>query len=535
MTVGRPARPNIVLIVLDTLRADRLSCYGYPAATTPHLDAFAEKGTLFERAISPAQWTIPAHGSLFTGELPSAHGTTQIYDHHTSELPTLAELLGASGYRTAGFCNNPLLGIVDNGLDRGFQEFYNYGGVLPNRPNAREAGPVRRMAASLGETLAQLNAPMQALFTRNIEALGFVLHPWLVALWERNINFKGNTRQSIADLTRYLKQHATDRDAAPLFVYLNLMETHLPYKTPAQFSRKFAPIYHEDREARRFMQSYNFRTYDWITPIVEPFSETQHRVLNDMYDAEVAYEDRLLAPLLDQLDDPAVRDNTLVIIMSDHGEGLDHHNFVGHSLVTYEDLIRVPLILRYPPHYPAGERITTPISTRRLYHTVLDAAGIIPGDVVPEAPGNAAREISRLSLRRESARGTASGDAPSDVVCAEAYPPITMVRLLESRNPEAVERFRCHAVRRAIYQGGQKLITIDETPEELYNVREDPAELDNRIDEHRDLAARLDRRLRSTIAQARAERPRDKDDSAPVNLDDQRRVSDRLRHLGYIE
>ena len=116
------SRPDIVFIVLDTLRADRLSCYGHPAETTPHLDAFAASGVLFERAISPAQWTIPAHGSLFTGEFPATHGTTQIYDKHSVEHPTLAEHLTRFGYRTVGFCNNPLLGIIENDLDRRFQE-----------------------------------------------------------------------------------------------------------------------------------------------------------------------------------------------------------------------------------------------------------------------------------------------------------------------------------------------------------------------------------------------------------------------------
>ena len=113
-------KPDILLIVLDTLRADRLSCYGYPRETSPHLDAFAESGVLFERAISPAQWTIPSHASFFTGEYPTTHMMTQIYDKSSQDQVFLADILRREGYATIGFCNNPLLGVVENGLDQGF-------------------------------------------------------------------------------------------------------------------------------------------------------------------------------------------------------------------------------------------------------------------------------------------------------------------------------------------------------------------------------------------------------------------------------
>jgi len=130
-------RPNILLIVLDTQRADRLSCYWSEAErarqlpTSPNLDRLAAESTLFERAIAPAQWTIPSHASLFTGEYPSTHQTVQADLELSPALPTLAELLQLSGYTTVGFCNNPLVGILKNGLRRGFETFYNYGGALP--------------------------------------------------------------------------------------------------------------------------------------------------------------------------------------------------------------------------------------------------------------------------------------------------------------------------------------------------------------------------------------------------------------------
>ncbi|HRW08923.1 MAG TPA: sulfatase-like hydrolase/transferase, partial [Caldilineaceae bacterium] len=108
------ARPDIILLVLDTQRADRLSCYGYEKETSPNLDAFAADATLFRHACSPAQWTVPSHSSLFTGLYPSVHGTQQSFSILPDSLTPLSERLGGQGYYTAAFCNNPLVGVVNN-------------------------------------------------------------------------------------------------------------------------------------------------------------------------------------------------------------------------------------------------------------------------------------------------------------------------------------------------------------------------------------------------------------------------------------
>ncbi|MEM8545702.1 MAG: sulfatase-like hydrolase/transferase, partial [Cyanobacteria bacterium P01_H01_bin.119] len=128
-------RPDVLFLVLDTQRADRLSCYGYDKPTSPHLDAFAADATLFKSAIAPAQWTVPSHASMFTGRYPSEHGVLQSYSVLPPEVPTLAQRLSQGGYYTAGFCNNPLVGVINNGLRRGFYSFLNYSGLMTSRPN----------------------------------------------------------------------------------------------------------------------------------------------------------------------------------------------------------------------------------------------------------------------------------------------------------------------------------------------------------------------------------------------------------------
>jgi len=519
-------QPDILLIVLDTVRADRLSCYGYERETTPHLDAFAESGVLFERAISPAQWTIPAHASIFTGEYPTTHMTTQIYDRHSDEQTTLAEALHRHGYQTVGFCNNPLLGVVDNELDRGFEAFYNYGGAIPERPPCVDARPRRaaRLTQHVIRRLQPLMAPIQNLFAHNDFLLRIAMHPRLAPLWQRYVNFKGNTVQSMRDLIGYLRTRRRKEIERPLFTFLNLMEAHLPYGPPMRFVREFAPYFRKDRQARRFMRLYNAQPYRWMAPITEPMSELQDRVLNDMYDAELAYQDHLLRHLLNHVNKPEVREKTIVVITSDHGEGLNHHGFVGHSLVAYDDLVRVPLIVRYPEGYPAGERVSQPVSTRRIFHTILQAAG------VDELERVSAVDLTAMSL----AQTLNGGDPEHGVVYTEAYTPKTLLALMEGESEEVIEAFRCHMMRRAIYDGTHKLISVGDEPDELFDLASDPAELKNLIGQEPDLATRLSRQLVVFQDDAKARRPANWEQRR-VELEDEAEIADRLRGLGYIE
>jgi arylsulfatase A-like enzyme len=531
--MGTQIKPDILLIVLDTLRADRLSCYGYPRETSPHIGAFAEGGVLFERAISPAQWTIPAHASLFTGEYPTTHMTNQIYDKHGKDQITLAEVLHREGYLTVGFCDNPLLGVVENGLDRGFEEFYNYCGPLPNRPAIADARPhsLGRIAQRLARSVDRLTTPVQDLFAHNNLLLRIALHPRVVPLWQRLVNFKGNTPQSLRDVVGYLRTRRRKDAERPLFVFINLMETHLPYRPPPRFIRKFAPYYRRDREPHHFMQNYNLEHYGWMIPLKEPLTELQDRVINDLYDVEVAYEDHLLRRLFAHLDEPEVRDNTLVIITSDHGEGLNHHNFVGHSLVAYDDLVRVPLIVRYPRRYPEGKRIFTPVSTRRIFHAVLEAAGIYPAGNSMGGSQGAPVDVEGLSL----ARALDSSDPEAGLVFAEAYTPETLISLMENGDRETIENYRCRLMRRAVYRGNYKLITVGNEPDELFDVINDPEELDNLIGEKPEATAELNELLTEFLTEAETRRPANWEASR-LHLDDEdEEILERLRGLGYIE
>jgi uncharacterized sulfatase len=484
---------------------------------------------LYERAISPAQWTIPAHASLFTGEYPTTHRTTQIYDKHSAEQLTLAEILHREGYLTVGFCNNPLLGVVENGLDRGFEEFYNYGGALPNRPAIVDSRPRRlgRLTRWAAQTLRRVGSPIQDAFARSNLLLRIAFHPLIAPIWRRYINFKGNTVQSVRDLLGYLRTRQRKGDERPMFAFVNLMETHLPYGPRPRFVRKIAPWYRQDREARDFMQNYNQQHFRWMVPLREPLTEKQDRVIKDLYAAEVAYMDHLLRRLFLYLDEPEVSDNTMVIITSDHGEGLNHHGFIGHSLVAYDDLVHVPLIVRYPRLYPAGKRVPQFVSTRRVFHSMLEAAGV--DAVFSQEAGRAPVDIQAWSL----ARTQNGGDLESGIVFAEAFTPDTLIALMENEDALAIERYRCRLMRRAVYRDTCKLITVGGEPDELFDVIRDPGELENLIDRSPALAAELDGILKDFVVEAEARTPGNWE-AARLRLEEDEDLSDRLRGLGYL-
>lgn len=519
-------RPDILLIVLDTLRRDRLSVYNPALRTSPHLHAFAEQATCFERAVSPAQWTIPAHASLFTGVYPTTHQVTQADGLLSGSYPTLAEILHAGGYHTAGFCNNPLVGVLENDLQRGFAEFYNYAGAAVNRPlTTRRGGVPRRLSAGW----ARFARAVSNRFAHSDRLFQTALHPLLTPIWTRFVNYKGHTRHSIDDLIAYWDRHAStrDRERPPLFAFLNLMGAHLPYRPQNDVLRRIDPEISRDRAAQRFMRQFNADAARWASPDMPPLDDWQRHIVGAYYDAEIAAQDAHLGRLLDHLRDSGTLDNTLVLILADHGEGHGDHGFFGHSFVVYQELVHVPLIL-HDPRQPVAERVAASVSTRRVFHTVLDAARMTPP--LDEADPNA--NVHGLSLLPSSRGGSwlNGANAEPDLAFAEAIPPHTFLRLIQNRQPHLIERLGLNQTRRAVYQGARKLATVGDSVEALFDVQADPQETRNLADQQADLTSDLLRQLDAFVLAAEHYR---------VDGPAYHKVSDgvvaNLRALGYFE
>lgn len=509
------ASPDIVFLVLDTQRADRLSCYGYPKETSPAIDRLASEATQFPNAIAPAQWTIPSHASMFTGVYPSVHQTVQSYSVLPTNLPTLAERLQAGGYYTAAFCNNPLVGVINNGLRRGFYSFLNYSGLLTSQPN--QAGVtsnlVDRYRQGFKRLLANTLNQVQDQFARSELMLALSFTPIMVPLWQTALSFKGNSAKSLSDAVKLLTERGGLASDQPIFTFINLMGTHMPYHPPRKYVERFAPKVLRDRASQRYLRAFNSDVYGWLAPLASPLNDHQKATLDGMYDAEVAAQDEQVGWFLQQLRESGRWENTVVIICSDHGEHLGEKQLVGHTNAIYNELARVPLIIRSPHgDFPPAQRKEI-ISTRRLFHTVLTVAG--------------------LAEESEEALTLASGNQ-NEAVFAEAVPPQNVINLLQERQPELVSSRGYDRTTRAIWQGNYKLLAKGESGldrRELYNLADDPRESINLHDIFPEKVEPLCDRLQSFLgelpATAVAEETAD-------NYNDPE-VYRRLRDLGYID
>lgn len=521
-------RPDIIFIVLDTQRADRLGCYGYHKNTSPNLDAFAQRSVLFEHAVSPAQWTIPSHASMFTGRYPTAHRVQQSLHSLSPDLPHIAEIMRAAGYETVAFCNNPLVGILNNGFKRGFDRFYNYGGAVPSVPQSSSSlpWPLNHVAEAYTQFLRRISYPIQNFFGRSDLAFRVSLNSWLTPLWSRFANFKGQNERSIRDVVAFLQERERRTAGKPLFLFINLMETHLPFWPPGRYVEQQAPYMQGDKEARDVMRRWNREAYRWAAPLSEPLAELEARVLSDMYDAEVAYQDDYLGRLFNALDARSASGETLTLLTADHGDGLGEHGYMGHAFVAYDELVHVPLIAHWPHRLPAANRVRAAVSTRRVFHTMLDAAGPLP-DHFAHLTQNVTHGLSLMDV-------VYGKDLEHGVAFSEVYPPLNFVRAIEHRQPELLETFRCLAMRRALVHDGLKLITVDDVNDELFDLEGDPLELANLLAEQPDDAMRLQRHLQRV--EELVERQRDNTQvGVGLEIDGDDSLLQRLRGLGYID
>jgi len=514
---------NVILVVLDTHRFDRLGSYGYNRPTTPNLDSIASESLFFERAIAPGQWTIPSHASLFSGEVPAVHRTVQSDDALPKEFKTLASRLSAAGIETTGFCNNPLVGVIQNGFKRGFNQFYNYCGVVPSTPqNQRDDiwKPMRRLWAKYTQILRKLSYPIQNTFASPNEFFLAALRPLFVPMWTRAGNFKGMTERSIRDTANTIRNIEQDHSGGQ-FLFLNLMETHLPYAPPNTFIKKFVPYLNETPEAQQFMREFNRKAMQWLIPLAAPFTEIEATTLSDMYDAEVAYQDHLLAQFIAAVDTNYHRENSMVIFLADHGEMLGEHGYMGHGFGLHEELIHVPLFMRFPG-MENGKRIEKRVSITQVFHSILDYFGF---ESISMPYANEV-DIRSHSLLRMTNRDDC---APSHVV-SEAYGPENSLKIMKRHLPDLIDQYHADLTHRAVYHDNEKMVAIEGLSQVLYDLAGDPHEVQPYHDQSRidDLANTLDAYLELSDAR-RAGSTRRK-----ITIKDEL-IQQRLRDLGYLE
>ena len=510
-------RPDIVLLVLDTQRLDRLSCYGCGVETSPYIDEFAADATLFECAVAPAQWTIPSHASMFTGVYPSTHNTMQSFSVLPDTLSTLAERLRDGGYFTAAFCNNPLVGVVNNGLRRGFLSFLNYSGLMTSRPN--QVGAHRNLYDRYRQVfkglLADAMTSMQDVFARSDFLLNLSFSPVMVPLWQTALSFKGNTGKSLNDAAQLLIERRDVDEDQPVFSFINLMGVHMPYHPSQKFIERYAPHLLQSKRAQRYLRHFNIYVFGWYAPLSCNMDELDKVTLDGMYNAEVATQDELVGAFFKKLRESGRLDQTMVIVCADHGEHLGEKRLVGHSLSLYNELVRVPLIIRDAGNdHPRGTTVEHFVSTRRIFHTALAAANL--ADDVEEV----------LTLAQRS-----TSDPDSGTVFSEGVPPRNVVKMIHQRRPRETEELGCDQTRRAVWSETHKLIQTGDARLELYSALDDPNERVNLRDILPEKVETLQEHLHTFASHAGVvESSKEQADD-----DDDPEVLRRLRDLGYIE
>jgi len=297
-------RPNILLYVMDTLRADHLGVYGYSRPVSPRIDAFAAEATVFDDAVAQSSWTRASMASIFTSLWPLQHATNRRGDVLAPEAVTLAELLSEAGYQTVAFAKNQNI-FPTFGFSQGFEDFN--------------------------------------------------------AMWTKGKSHKINTK-----VEKWLKTYDGDR---PFFLYVHAVDPHAPYEPPAGFKYQFAKKSNDDLTLQRPPGPKIWKALE---------AGQQERILDhllDLYDGEIAYNDSTFGDLLELLRQSSVYEDTLIILLSDHGEEFQDHGNWQHGRNLFVENLHVPQLIRFPDR-GHGVRVKHRVQHIDLMPTLLDYLGL---------------------------------------------------------------------------------------------------------------------------------------------------------------
>lgn len=412
-----PGARNVLLIVMDTVRAENLGLYGYTRNTSPHLARWAKKGVRFDWAIAAAPWTFPSHCTLMTGQWPStldAHWERTL----APAYPTLAQFFSAHGYATAGFAANTYWCSYESGMDRGFVHYEDY--PLTLRTIIGSTMPGRSLLNQLSDYYG-----MKWIRSQSRDAAG----------------------TNAAFLNWLSRGPATKR---PFFAFLNYLDAHDPFVPSPADAARFGRAPQSGRDYRMLLDYWDRDKLQLPSTDVE--------LARDAYDNCIAALDRQVGALLDELERRGALSNTHVIITSDHGEQFGEHNVYNHGFSLYAHEVHVPLLV-ISPDAPPDRRYSEPVSLRDLAATLADLAGLRSSAPFPGRPLAAAW------------RGTAEEDkhAPTTALSEVDIPEVIIPQ--RGRGPKERE-----FTMSAVADGYHYIVDVRGT-EELFELATDPDEL----------------------------------------------------------
>ncbi len=317
---GREGRePNVLIIGIDTLRPDHLGCYGYDRRTSPNIDRLAAEGAIFKNTVSQSPWTLPSFGTVFTSLYPSQHGAGTLLKRVRTSFPTLATILSESGYRTGAVISASVL-HSETGISRGFQDY-----AVP----------------------------------------------------------EGRAKRRSDEVTDVALQWIDNGDGSPFFLFAHYWDAHDPYEPLPPYDTMFDPSY-QGKIGNRFnprglMLSAASHIRSPASIESQGLSDEDLNHIISLYDGEIAFEDNEIGRLLEGLEERGMKENTLIVLLSDHGEEFSEHGGFGHGYTMFSEMINVALILTLPAVIPGGRVINEQVRLVDVTPTILDLLGLDSG------------------------------------------------------------------------------------------------------------------------------------------------------------
>ncbi len=373
---------NIVIAVLDSVRAANCSLFGYGRRTNPGLEELAPEFVVYKNAFSTTISTVPAHASLFTGTHVSTHGLFVEGHRLTPGLITLAEFLAGLGYATFGICYQDDVSPV-TGLHRGFGEFHMDDEPSSFKKLVREIlwshkGPVPKN----GQDRPGNCAPRHGLMSRVRETKFFKELYWMAT---RNSDQGAASSRKKIDRFLYNSGWSSGcsaapcpgRAARPFFMYVHYDEAHLPYRPPSPFRSSFLAGTGNGKRPAVVNQD---RTRFYLDPRI--MDEGDFNVLRSLYDGSILYLDSMVSGLYRSLKGMGLMENTMFIVLSDHGDHLGEHGLMSHKYALCDHLTRVPLMIKYPGSFGIRGNHEGIVQITDIFPTIADALGV-PRERIP--------------------------------------------------------------------------------------------------------------------------------------------------------
>ncbi len=461
MNPQKSSKPNIILLTIDTLRADWVGCYGHKRPITPNLDRLAAKGIRFEQAMTGGSWTQAAFPVMMTSTYASMYGGC--LGPLSAERPSPIELLSQNGYKTAAFSTSPLLSKT-YGYDRGFDQFSDL------MPGEREPA-LRHMKG--GQRL--LRTPLTHHISR---LLGVQTRP-------------AKSYISAEELTTLACDWIGEAES-PFLAWVHYMDVHWPYHKEDELTRP-------KDIAQAWEDVVHLHNVNWNGATV---SAAQRAHYIELYEEAVRYTDAQVGRLLDYLDESGYGENTIVLVVADHGEEFMERGYWGHVEINlYDEILNVPMILRLPGQ-TEGVVVQRQVRTLDMMPTLLDLCGFVAPD-----------GVEGVSMAPLWTNGNGSGDYVAPFNIGERW-----------RDDSHVIAIRTEAF---------KYIWDSEKPDQplLYNLQEDAAESKNVVTQYREQAAEFQAIVEAHLLRVQETMP----ETAVSQPELDEEVISRLRDLGYVE